>query len=132
MGIFNGLFRNRSEDDYINIISWNKLEGISDIDGIIEQSELNSIIIFKHSTRCGISGIVLRKFIKKMSTSVTDQKLFYFLNVIKHRDASNEIVRRFNVQHESPQLLVIKQGKVIANDSHYEILNLDLSKYEQT
>jgi len=131
MGIFNSLFRNRSEADKLNSIGWIKLESVTDIDEIIDQSKINTIVIFKHSSRCGISSIVLRKF-EKQTILVSDQTNFHLLNVIQHRNISNEISKLFSVHHESPQLLIIKKGKVIVHASQYAILNLDLSKYERT
>jgi bacillithiol system protein YtxJ len=49
---------------------------------------------------------------------------YYFLDIIKHRNISNAIAERFKIRHESPQLLVFKNGKVIAHDSHYAILEM--------
>jgi len=128
MGLLKSLFRSRNEDNNVNIIEWKNLEIITDIDGIIGQSESNTIVIFKHSTRCGISSSVLRRF-EKQANPLPDQTIFYLLNVIQHRNISNEISQRFSIHHESPQLMIIKQRKVIAHDSHYEILNIDLSNY---
>ena len=128
MGLLKSLFRSGSEDDNVNVINWNKLENISDIDAIIDQSELNTIVIFKHSTRCGISSSVLRRF-EKQTKFTTDRTNFYLLNVIQYRNISNEISQQLSIHHESPQLLIIKQRKVIAHDSHYDILNMDLTRY---
>ena len=128
MGLLKSLFRSGSEDDNVNVINWNKLENISDIDAIIDQSELNTIVIFKHSTRCGISSSVLRRF-EKQTKPPMNRTNFYLLNVIQHRNISNEISQQLSIHHESPQLLIIKQRKVIAHDSHYDILNMDLTRY---
>ena len=128
MGLLKSLFRSGSEADNVNVINWNKLENISDIDAIIDQSELNIIVIFKHSTRCGISSSVLRRF-EKQTNPPTDQTNFYLLNVIQHRNISNEISQQLSIEHESPQLIIIKNREVIAHDSHYDILNMDLTGY---
>ena len=128
MGLLKSLFRSGAEDDNVNVINWSKLENISDIDEIIDQSELNTIVIFKHSTRCGISSSVLRRF-EKQTKPPTDQTNFYLLNVIQHRNISNEISQQLTIHHESPQLIIIKNREVIAHDSHYEILNMDLTRY---
>jgi len=128
MGLLKSLFRSGSEDDNVNVINWNKLENISDIDAIIDQSELNTIVIFKHSTRCGISSSVLRR-LEKQTKPLTDRTNFYLLNVIQYRNISNEISQQLSIHHASPQLLIIKQRKVIAHDSHYDILNMDLTRY---
>ena len=50
----------------------------------------------------------------------------YFLDLIAHRDVSNEIARRFNVYHESPQLILIKNGKAVYDASHSSIDAADL------
>ena len=126
MGLLKSLFRRGSEGDNVNVINWNKLENNSDIDKIIDQSELNTIVIFKHSTRCGISSSVLIRF-EKQTKPLTDQANFYLLNVIQHRNISNEISQQFSIQHESPQLIIIKNREVIAYNSHYDILNMDLT-----
>ena len=128
MGLLKSLFRSGSEGDNVNVINWNKLENNSDIDKIIDLSELNTIVIFKHSTRCGISSSVLRRF-EKHTKPPTDRANFYLLNVIKHRNISNEISKRLSIHHESPQLVIIKNREVIAHDSHYDILNMDLTRY---
>lgn len=77
-------------------------------------------IIFKHSTRCPISMMAKRKF-------ELDEKLFddttplYFLDLIKFRELSKAVAETFNVQHESPQLLLIKDGECILDQSHSSI-----------
>lgn len=77
-------------------------------------------IIFKHSTRCPISMMAKRKF-------ELDEKLFdghtplYFLDLIKYRDLSNAVAEMFHVQHESPQLLLIKDGECVLDQSHSSI-----------
>ena len=77
-------------------------------------------IIFKHSTRCPISMMAKRKF-------ELDEKLFdgttplYFLDLIKFRDLSKAVAETFNVQHESPQLLLIKDGECVLDQSHSSI-----------
>ena len=128
MGLLKSLFRSGADDDNVNVINWSKIEIISDIDEIIDQSELNTIVIFKHSTRCGISNSVLRRF-EKQTKPPMDQTNFYLLNVIQHRNISNEISQQLTIHHESPQLIIIKNREVIAHDSHYEILNMDLTGY---
>jgi len=125
--IIKGLFRNRSEDKNESKINWVHVESSDNLLDIIDQSELNTIILFKHSPRCGISSSVLRKFEKQLNNLENDQIECYILNVIKHRNISNEISSYFSIQHESPQLLILKQRKVLAYDSHYEILSMDLS-----
>lgn len=129
MGIIKKIFGDRSVAGNKPAIKWANLDSMTDIEGMIDQSQRNTVIVFKHSNRCGISGSVLRRFEGQAKNYPTDQFLYYFLNVIHHRNISNEISGKFSIQHESPQLIIIQYGKVVAYDSHYEILNMDLSVY---
>jgi bacillithiol system protein YtxJ len=77
-------------------------------------------IIFKHSTRCSISMMAKRRFELDWDSLPNDITL-YFLDLIKHRDLSNQVATDFNVHHESPQLLLIKDGDCILDQSHGQI-----------
>jgi len=101
---------------------WNIISDISQIDECVEASKQNTVVIFKHSTRCGTSRAVLKAFEKQ--TKPLQFVKFYFLDLIKYRDISNKIASDFNVNHQSPQLIVLKEGKVIAHDSHYSVLQM--------
>lgn len=93
------------------------------LEGMLEASYDEKVLIFKHSSRCGISSMVLKRFEKalKLENNVFN---YYFLDIIKYRELSNAIADSFEIRHESPQLLVVKNGKVIADDSHYGILEM--------
>ena len=125
--ILKGLFGNKSDDRSGSNINWVNLDCSDNFLGLIDQSEFNTIILFKHSPRCGISTSVLRKFEMQLNNLEKEHLAYYILNVIKYRDISNEISRYFSIRHESPQLFVLKQRKVFAHGSHYEILSMDLS-----
>jgi len=128
MGFIKKIFNNNSLNKE-PLINWAIIDGIDNMTEIIDRSKNSTLIIFKHSTRCGISGSILRKFEKKTSNTLTDKKLFYFINVIKNRDVSNEIEKRFRVRHESPQVLIVKNNEVIKHDSHYSILDIELADF---
>jgi bacillithiol system protein YtxJ len=90
----------------------------------MELSHQQPVAIFKHSTRCSISRMALKQFENEfdLEGSVTP----YFLDLINYRDISNEIATRFEVYHQSPQLLLIKEGKSIYDASHSDIDALEL------
>ena len=90
---------------------------------LLDQSMNESVFLFKHSVRCGVSSMVLNRFEKQMRER---NKKYYFLNILANRDLSNWIADELNIRHESPQLIVLKDAKVIAYDSHYNLL--DISK----
>ena len=121
MGLLDSfLGKNREEKEGAKV-NWIPLTNISQLDDIVEVSKTNKVIIFKHSTRCSISASVLNKFEKKIGE---DYQL-YFLDLISHRDISNEIANRFNVVHQSPQVLLIENSEVTQHDSHYGILDIN-------
>jgi len=97
---------------------WNDLNHISQVDEI--KAAVGYSLIFKHSTRCSISMMAKRAFESDWDVISTDVN-FYFLDLISHRDVSAYIAETFQVHHESPQLLLIKDGECILDSSHGEI-----------
>ena len=108
-------------------MNWISLTNLSELDKIKEDSFKNPKFIFKHSTRCSISKMVLSRF---ESTNNSVSMSVYLLDLLNYRDLSNQIADDFNVKHESPQLLVIKDGKCHTHSSHMSIHQLNL--FEQT
>lgn len=103
---------------------WNSIESESDLEEAVKKSFEKKVAIFKHSTRCHISKTVLRNFEKEVQNSAQDAE-FYFLDLLAHRNLSNKIADDFGVQHQSPQLIVLENGKAVKNASHHSI-SLDL------
>lgn len=101
-------------------INWIPLTEMNQLDEIKSLSKSKAILIFKHSTRCGISRMVLKNFEKEYNLQDSVIEL-YFLDLIEYRSISNEIAMKFNVIHQSPQVLVIQNEGVIYHDSHHQI-----------
>jgi bacillithiol system protein YtxJ len=99
-------------------MNWISLESAEQLSGIKQQEGYS--IIFKHSTRCSISLMAKRRFEMDWE-SLPDNVPVYFLDLIKHRDISNQIAEDFQVYHQSPQLLLIKDGECILDQSHSSI-----------
>jgi bacillithiol system protein YtxJ len=100
---------------------WNILSTIEQLTEIEKNSFLKPQLLFKHSTRCSISDLALnrlRREEEKLSTKVD----LYYLDLIRYRDISNEIAARYKVEHESPQVIVLSDGKAIYHASHHMIL----------
>ena len=106
-------------------VNWKQLEKVTQLDELVNLSGKKEIIIFKHSPRCGISSNVLRKFEAKLTGLIHDDQ-FYLVNVISEREVSNAIAQKFQIMHQSPQVLVIKNEKVLTYASHYDILEINL------
>ena len=99
-------------------MNWTTIESAGQIETIKEQQDYS--LIFKHSTRCSISMMVKRRFELDWDKLPGNLRL-YFLDLIKHRDLSNQIAVDFQVHHASPQLLLIKNGECVLDLSHGEI-----------
>lgn len=104
-------------------MNWIALEDLETLEEIKTLSQEKEVVIFKHSTRCFISKMVKSKFEKKVRKAATEAVDFYYLDLIKYRPISNEISNIFNVPHQSPQALVIKNGEVVSHASHYDIVS---------
>jgi bacillithiol system protein YtxJ len=121
MGFLDNIFGNSdSKVNSSSSIKWNELTQIQQLDDIVSESAEVPVIIFKHSTRCAISRMALKNFEGEYTIDAEKAKP-YFLDLLEHRDISNEIANRFGVMHQSPQLILIKDGKAVYNTSHSDI-----------
>jgi len=130
MGIFRSIFGNSTseENQENNNASWIPLNSLEQLSEIEEVSKNRPQIIFKHSTTCGISGMVFRMF-KQAYNLEPDAADLYYLDLHAYREISNEVAKKFGVYHQSPQLIVIKNGAVVRHDSHGAISELSLEEY---
>ncbi len=109
-------------------LSWTPIISIDEINTIKEISKIQSILIFKHSTRCGISRMVMKQFESLFNEENKHLKVYY-LDLLNFREVSSKLSEVFQVIHQSPQLLVVKNGISVYDESHYEITKVNLSKY---
>lgn len=118
MSFFNKIF---GGDDSHNLLSfWKEIVSEDDLQKAVNNSFDKKVVIFKHSTRCFISKMVLKKFEKEVMNSDKVAE-YYFLDLIAHRDLSNKIADDFEVVHQSPQMIILENGKVLNNASHQSI-----------
>lgn len=106
---------------------WNELTSMDQLELLEIQSQIQPVLIFKHSTRCSISRFALKQFENEFD--LQDKIAPYFLDLLNHRDISNEIAFQFNVQHQSPQILLLKNRVVVYDTSHENIDATELKKY---
>lgn len=120
MSFLNSIFGNtdNSESQKSNV-NWIPLTNLAQLNEIESMSNVKPIVIFKHSTRCSISRFALKQFEREYDLDETVDA--FFLDLIEHRDVSNEIANKFGVYHESPQLILIKNGKAVYDVSHSDI-----------
>ena len=102
------------------MINWNPISSEADLEAIKSLSESTPCAIFKHSTRCGISAMV--KYNLESSWDIPEEDIsLYYLDLLAHRDLSDKIAADYNILHQSPQLLMIKDQQCIFAASHHAI-----------
>lgn len=102
-------------------MKWHQLKELNQLNDIKKESSEQNILIFKHSTRCNISRASLDRLERKWNDEEMANVKPYFLDLLNHRDISSSIVEQFQVEHESPQVLLIKKGEAIFDQSHFSI-----------
>ena len=98
------------------------------LEEIKERSKIRPQLIFKHSTTCGISRMVLGMFSKDYALEENSADLYY-LDLHAYRHISNAVAATFQVLHQSPQLLVIKDGTTVFHTSHGAITEANLEQF---
>ena len=104
MSFFKKLFNTDQEPKEEKVLPWQNLVDIKQLDTIEEKSKAKTQLIFKHSTRCGISRMVLNQFVDMYDLNTNAD--LYYLDLLNYRDVSNEIAHKFQVLHQSPQILL--------------------------
>jgi bacillithiol system protein YtxJ len=110
-------------------MEWIQLTSEDQIPDIVQKSSMKPQVIFKHSTRCSISSTALQRLEKAQPPSGVD---FLFLDLLSHRKLSAKIAEQFKVAHESPQVLLIKNGQCIFDESHLGIYMDDIAEQAMT
>lgn len=126
MSFLKNMFGGADEEKKVSKVDWRLLTDLGELNEIIDASTEKPVLIFKHSTRCYISKSALKQFENEFD--LQEKIIPYFLDLIEHRDISNAIATRFGVEHQSPQLIVIKDGKAVYDVSHESI---DATKLDQ-
>ena len=102
-------------------MNWENLNSIDQLLDIDEKSKSKTQIIFKHSTRCSVSTFAKKILEREYNDAVQEQADVYYLDLISFREVSNEIANRYAVLHQSPQMLVVKDGVCVFNSSHSNV-----------
>ena len=119
MGLFDKFKSNKPKEEK-KANPWIPLTEESQLDEILENSKNKTQAIFKHSTRCGISSMVIRGF-DGPNFPTEEEADVYYLDLLNYRPISMAIQDKFGVIHQSPQLIVLKGGKVVHAASHHDI-----------
>jgi len=119
---FTSFLSNKKED------KWNNLTTDDDLVKINNDSYNQPQIIFKHSTRCSISQMAKNRMIEGLDQLI-DQAAVYYLDLLSYRNISNEIASKWGIEHESPQIIIIKNGEAIYHSSHNMIKVTDIKEH---
>ena len=122
------IFKKNDPEAQEAFINWLHLINIDQIKQIRSLSKSETVFIFKHSTRCGISKMVIKRFENMFDESMSNVKVYY-LDLLNYRDVSDKVGVTFNVIHQSPQLLIIKNEVSVFNASHQDITSIKLQDY---
>jgi bacillithiol system protein YtxJ len=107
-------------------MNWHPINEVEQLEQIKAASFTNPQVIFKHSITCSISRMALDRFERAETPINVD---FHYLDLLNFRSISNEIASFFQVHHESPQILLIKDGECIYDESHYGIMMDELKSF---
>jgi bacillithiol system protein YtxJ len=111
------LFKKIFQAKTSNQMKWKELNSINDLEAALKASHDQPVALFKHSTRCSVS-LMAKKSVERFWDLDIDA---YYLDLIAHRDVSNSIAAQLNIDHQSPQMFLVKGGKAIYNASHGSI-----------
>jgi bacillithiol system protein YtxJ len=106
-------------------MNWIPLTEEAQLETIKTESKTQAVVIFKHSTRCSISSMAKMRLERE---AAPEGIKFYYLDLIAYRPVSNKIAELFSVWHESPQVLLIKNGECIYDESHNGISMQEISE----
>ncbi len=102
-------------------MNWNKLNTTEQLEEIKAESFKHPVLLFKHSTTCSISNMALNRMERNYDQSKVGDLKPYYLDLLNYRDVSGKIAELFEVEHQSPQAILVQNGEAIYDASHYDI-----------
>ncbi|UCS94804.1 bacillithiol system redox-active protein YtxJ [Echinicola marina] len=102
-------------------MAWKSIENLAQIQQLKEESKTQPVLIFKHSTSCSISGMAWNRLQRNWQDEDFEKVSPYILDLLSYRDISNAIAVEFAVGHESPQVILVKDGMAYYDSSHMGI-----------
>jgi len=96
------------------------MASVADLDAALTQSMTTPVLLFKHSETCGISAMAF----DEMQAHLQDRPFsvrYGLISVQTGRHVSDEVVRRLGVRHESPQVILVRDGKAVWHASHHHV-----------
>lgn len=109
-------------------MNWKDLTSIDELNSAISASNDGLVVLFKHSTRCSISRMALKMLEMGWDDSLENVDV-YFLDLLNHRDVSGAIAEKLDIEHQSPQMLVVRDGKALSVSNHSDIIADEIKKH---
>lgn len=114
-----GFFSSKTES-----FSWIPVTSVDQLNKLFESED--KFIVFKHSTRCNISSMVKSRF--ERDFDATKKINCYLVDLLNHRDVSNQISDLTNIIHQSPQVFLIENKSVLYSESHGNVNTAEINK----
>jgi len=110
-------------------MNWTELNSKQQIEEIRTESNSQPVLIFKHSTRCAVSSTVLSRLERNWKAEEVAPIKMYYLDLLSHRNVSQDVAESFDVEHESPQVLILKDGNPVYVRSHLAIAYDEIKQF---
>lgn len=107
-------------------MAWKSIDNLEQIQQLKEESKNQPVLIFKHSTSCSISGMAWNRLQRNWQDKDFEKVSPYILDLLSYREISNAIAEEFAVEHESPQVILVKDGMAYYDNSHMGINYQDI------
>ena len=101
-------------------MNWKHLTSVGDLEKAILASDLGTVVLFKHSTRCSVSRMALKMFEQGWDETLNDVSAYY-LDLLENRPVSAAIGDKLHIEHQSPQMLILQNGQVVHHSNHHDI-----------
>lgn len=102
-------------------MNWHTINDEAQLEEIKQKSFTNPVLVFKHSTTCSISAAALSRIERAWDTDKAKNIEPFYLDLLRFRSISNKIAKDFDVEHQSPQVLLIQNGECTYDASHFDI-----------
>jgi len=102
-------------------MNWITLTSPDQLEALRAESKNQPVIIFKHSTRCSISQTALNRLERNWKDDEMASVKTYYLDLLSYREISQQIAEQLDVEHQSPQVIVLRNGEAVYDRSHFDI-----------
>jgi bacillithiol system protein YtxJ len=104
------------------------LRAVGELDAVLGESHRRPVLLFKHSYTCGVSAEALDELRLHIDEATSASIQYAMVTVQTHRDVSNAVSQRLGVRHETPQAILVRDGRVVWTASHFRVNAAELQK----